>query len=195
MSATNPSDKSNGYDDFAKVFIERRNTRIGPSTVLNWSQSLAPGSSILEIGCGNGVISQALVDAGFILYGIDASPKMICAFQERLPAVPVECAAVEDSTLFNRTFDGIVAWGLMFLLPFETQVVVITKVANALKPGGQFLFTSPRDAISWKDAITQRESCSLGTEVYRELLEAQGLALGETRSDEGDNHYYIASKG
>jgi 2-polyprenyl-3-methyl-5-hydroxy-6-metoxy-1,4-benzoquinol methylase len=177
-----------------RSYIQIRNTRIGLSTVLEWSQSLVPGSSILELGCGNGVISQVLVDAGFTLYGVDASPKMIRAFRERLPAVPAECAAVEDSTLFDRTFDGIIAWGLMFLLPVDTQKLVITKVAKALKPGGQFLFTSPRDAISWKDAMTGRESRSLETEAYRELLEAQGLTLSVDRSDEGDNHYYIASK-
>jgi 2-polyprenyl-3-methyl-5-hydroxy-6-metoxy-1,4-benzoquinol methylase len=92
MSGANPSDKSNGYDDLAEVYIQIRNTRIGLSTVLEWSQSLVPGSSILELGCGNGVISQVLVDAGFTLYGVDASPKMIRAFRERLPAVPAECA-------------------------------------------------------------------------------------------------------
>jgi len=81
----------------------------------------------------------------------------------------------------------------MFLLPVDTQKLVITKVAKALKTGGQFLFTSPRDAISWKDAMTGRESRSLGTEAYRKLLEAQGLTLGENYSDEGDNYYYIAS--
>jgi len=194
MSGANPSDKSNGYDDLAEVYIQIRNTRIGLSTVLEWSQSLVPGSSILELGCGNGVISQVLVDAGFTLYGVDASPKMIRAFRERLPTVPAECAAVEDSTLFDRTFDGVVEWGLMFLLPVDTQKLVITKVAKALKPGGQFLFTSPRDAISWKDAMTGRESRSLGTEACREFLEAQSLPLSEDRSDEGDNHYYIASK-
>ena len=65
-------DKSNGYDDLAEVFMRMRNPRIGPSTVLEWSQTLVPRGSILELGCGNGLISQVLIEAGFCLYGIDA---------------------------------------------------------------------------------------------------------------------------
>jgi cyclopropane fatty-acyl-phospholipid synthase-like methyltransferase len=195
MTVTNPLDKSNGYDELAEVFMRIRNTSIGPSTVLNWSHSLARGSSILELGCGNGVISQVLVEAGFSLYGVDASPKMIRAFRERFPTVQAECAAVEDSTLFDRTFDGIVAWGLMFLLPVDAQKLVIAKAAKALKQRGQFLFTSHREAIGWKDAMTGRESLSLGAEAYQELLKAQGFTSVENRSDEGDNYYYVATKG
>ena len=175
MTVTNPLDKSNGYDELAEVFMRIRNTSIGPSTVLNWSHSLARGSSILELGCGNGVISQVLVEAGFSLYGVDASPKMIRAFRERFPTVQAECAAVEDSTLFDRTFDGIVAWGLMFLLPTDIQIVVIRKVAKALNSRGKFLFTSPAQAVTWHDSLTGRESISLGDERYEQTLGAEGL--------------------
>jgi 2-polyprenyl-3-methyl-5-hydroxy-6-metoxy-1,4-benzoquinol methylase len=187
-------DKSNGYEDLAEVFMRMRNTRIGPSTVLEWSQTLAPRGSILELGCGNGVISQVLIEAGFSLYGIDASPKMVRAFREQFPNAQAECAAVEDSNFFDRTFDGIVAWGLMYLLQEDVQKLVIAKAAKALKPRGQLLFTSPRDAVTWQDSITGLELRSLGTKTYRELLEVQGLLLNENRSDEGDNYYYIASK-
>jgi 2-polyprenyl-3-methyl-5-hydroxy-6-metoxy-1,4-benzoquinol methylase len=187
-------DKSNGYDDLAEVFMQMRNPRIGPSTVLEWSQTLVPHGSILELGCGNGVISQILIEAGFSLYGIDASPKMVRAFREQFPNAQAECAAVEDSSFFDRTFDGIVAWGLMFLLQDDVQKLVIAKAAKALKPRGQLMFTSPRDAVTWQDSITGRESRSLGAKTYRQLLEAQGLIVTEDRLDEGDNYYYTASK-
>lgn len=52
---------------------------------------------------------------------------MIAASRERFPDAHVECPAVEDSTFFGRTFDGVVAWGLMFLLPNGVQAVVIGK--------------------------------------------------------------------
>ena len=189
-----PPDKSNCYDDLAEVFIRMRNPRIGLSTVLEWSQSLVPRGAVLELGCGNGVVSRVLIEAGFSVYGIDASPKMIRAFREQFPDAQAECAAVEDSTFFNHTFDGIVAWGLIFLLDEDAQKLVIAKAAKALRPGGQFLFTSPRDAVIWQDSITGRESRSLGAERYRQLLEVQGFTFEGNRSDEGDNYYYMASK-
>jgi hypothetical protein len=101
---------------------------------------------------------------------------------------------VEDSEFFHRTFDGVVAWGLMFLLPADVQRIVIGKVATALNPAGKFLFTSPQEASTWRDALTGRTSISLGGQVYRQILRDTGLILVGETFDEGDNHYYFVSK-
>ena len=188
-------DKSNGYEQVAESFMRARNPRVGVATVREWSRTLPPAASILDLGCGYGVpISQALIDDGFAVYGVDASPKLIAAFRGRFPQAHAECAAAEESEFFGRTFDGVVAWGLMFLLPPDVQPIVIGKVAEALNPGGRFLFTSPFDPVTWSDVLTGRESVSLGREVYRQILGAAGLVLVGEASDEGDNHYYFASK-
>ena len=77
---------------------------------------------VLDLGCGTGVpISQALIDHGFNVYGVDASPSMVAAFRCRFPKIPVECAAVQDSDFFGLTFDRVIAWGLFFLLEAEVQ--------------------------------------------------------------------------
>ena len=190
-----PLDKSHGYEALAETFMRIRNRRIGPSIVREWCGSLASGSAVLDLGCGSGVpITEVLVEAGFAVYGVDASPAMIRAFQERFPQVEVECAVVEESTFFDRTFDGAVAWGLIFLLPADVQAVVIAKVAEALKPGGRFLLTSTREAVRWKDGMTGEESVSLGAEAYEAMLLAQGLALTGHAVDEGENYYYFCVK-
>jgi 2-polyprenyl-3-methyl-5-hydroxy-6-metoxy-1,4-benzoquinol methylase len=189
------SDKSNGYEEVADRFMSSRNPRIGVGTVREWSQALPPRSSILDLGCGHGVpISQTLIEDGFTVYGVDASIKLIAAFRKRFPNAPAECSAVEDSELFRRTFDGVVAWGLMFLLPADLQSVAIHKVARALNPGGKFLFTSPIETVRWHDALTNRESISLGAERYQNLLRTDGLVLAAELSGEGDNYYYSVSK-
>src|SRR5580658_3505674 len=134
----NPSlqDRSNGYEELAETFMRVRNRRIGAATVREWSKALPRGCSILDLGCGHGVpIAQALVGDGFAVYGLDASAKMIAAFRARFPNVPAECAAAEDSDFFGRTFDAIVAWGLVFLLPADVQKAVIGKIGKALNPG------------------------------------------------------------
>jgi SAM-dependent methyltransferase len=131
------------------------------------------------------------MERGFAVLGVDASARMFAAFRERFPIAHAECAAVEDSGFFNRKFDGIVAWGLMFLLPAGAQALVIRKAARALKPGGRFLFTSPPQAVTWPDALTGRASVSLGVEEYRRILCAEGLLLAGQRTDEGENHYYL----
>jgi 2-polyprenyl-3-methyl-5-hydroxy-6-metoxy-1,4-benzoquinol methylase len=134
------SDKSNGYEEIAAIFISgrgRNHSAVGASVVADWSQKLPNRATILDLGCGNGVpISQALIERGFNVYGVDASARMVAAFRASFPTVPVECAAVEDSDFFGRTFDGVVACGLFFLLDAEVQRRLIAKVAAVL-PSGQ----------------------------------------------------------
>jgi SAM-dependent methyltransferase len=188
-------DRSNGYEAIAAEFISRRSCTIGVSVVREWARSLPRGASILDIGCGPGVpISRALIDDGFQVHGVDASPAMIAAFRERCPGAPAECRAVEEAAFFDRDFDAAVSWGLMFLLSGETQRSLVAKVARALKPGGSFLFTAPEQMCDWNDAMTGRLSISFGFAAYRVILAAEGLELVDTRSDEGENHYYIARK-
>jgi 2-polyprenyl-3-methyl-5-hydroxy-6-metoxy-1,4-benzoquinol methylase len=189
-------DKSNGYEDNAATFIRCRSKGIdgiGAPSVRHWARSLPLNATVLDIGCGVGLpISKALVDEGLTVYGIDASPSMVQIFKQNFPNIPVACEAVEDSSFFNRLFDAIIAWGLVFLLPVEIQEVAIQKMANALHAGGKLLFTAPSQKLKWEDAITEIESISLGAERYKELLSASGLSLIEEFEDEGENHYYHA---
>ena len=187
-------DRSNGYEAVASEHIARRHPSIGVSTVRAWARSLS-GTAVLDLGCGHGVpISIALVDDGFALSGIDASPTMVAAFRHRLPQAPVACEAVEDSRFFGRTFDGILAWGLVFLLPAESQRALFGRIGSALNPEGSFLFTSPARPSTWADALTGRQSMSLGSEVYRDVLSNAGLVVVREHLDEGGNHYYETVK-
>jgi 2-polyprenyl-3-methyl-5-hydroxy-6-metoxy-1,4-benzoquinol methylase len=187
-------DKSNGYEECAQDFMRARRAHIGPDVVREWAHEFPPGSEVLELACGHGVVSQVLVDQGLRLYAIDASPTLLKTFRERFPDVETECSAAEDSSYFGRTFDGVVAWGLMFLLPEETQRTVLAKMANALKPGGRLLFTAPSGAVTWMDSLTGLESRSLSAEEYESQLRDLGFDIEPGRMDVGENYYYLAKK-
>ena len=191
-------DKSNGYDEIAPIFISGRGQKsggIGVSVVAEWSQMLPKGGTVLDLGCGTGVpISEVLIERGLDLYGVDASLRMVATFRARFPNVPVECIAVEDSDFFGRTFDGVVAWGLFFLLDAGLQRRLLAKVAAILPGGGSLLFTAPKQSCSWVDAMTGQTSVSLGHDAYRGILATNGMSLLGTRTDEGENHYYLAHK-
>src|SRR5512145_185910 len=111
-------DKSNGYEAVASKFIEIRGQTlngIGTSKVCMWAQTLQKKSSILDLGCGCGIpIAKALIDLGFKIYGIDASITLIKAFRFNLPNAHAVCEAAEDSLFFNRKFDAVVSWGMIF---------------------------------------------------------------------------------
>jgi SAM-dependent methyltransferase len=187
-------DISNGYEAIAGHFIAGRNRAIGPSTVREWSKRLPRGAEILELACGHGVITEVLIDEGFPLWAIDASPTILTKFRERFPGIPTECAAAEESGYFGKTFDAVVAWGLIFLLPEATQRALIHKMARALNPGGRLLFTSEDRPLEWDDAMTDRPSVALGPAAYIAELEAAGLVLEGNDQDIGNNYYFFARK-
>lgn len=191
-------DESNGYDNIAELYINGRGRAVngvGASTARAWAKTFNPGSHILDLGCGTGIpVTKILLEAGLNAYAIDASPKMVADFRQNFPNVPVACESVERSLFFNRTFDGIISVGLVFLLPEENQRALIPKMAAALNPGGRLCFTSPVEPITWNDAMTEQRSVSLGAEEYRKLMRASGLTIAEEFEDEGGNHYYCATR-
>jgi SAM-dependent methyltransferase len=193
--ATKPTyekDPSNGYEAVSTEFIAaRKQSGVGVATVRAWGRSLPQGATILDLACGFGVPnSQALINDGFVIYGVDASPSLIAEFRRRFPDVNVACEAVEDSRLFDRTFDGVIAVGLLFLLSEDSQRDLIRRVGLALNSGGRFLFTSPAQCCTWTDILTGRESLSLGADAYKAIIADARLNLVGEHSDEGDNHYY-----
>lgn len=190
-----PEDRSGGYESRAEEFMRRRDPAIGVAAVRAWARKLPPGAAVLDLGCGHGVPNaEALLGDGCAVYGVDAAPALVAAFRRRFPQAHVACEAVEQSRFFGREFDGVVAWGLLFLLPPGAQVDLIHRVASTLKRGGRFLFTSPERACTWTDVLTGRTSESLGAEGYRAALAAAGLTPMGEQEDEGENHYFDALK-
>lgn len=187
-------DASNGYESVALEFMrQRERSSIGIETIRMWSRKLPKDSAVLDLGCGSGVpVSKALIESGFEVYGIDASASLVAAFRRRLPHVHVVCEAIEDSRFFGRTFDGVIAVGLMFLLPQDAQRDLIRRVTDALNPNGRFLFTSPSQRCVWQDVLTGQQSRSLGAEEYKAIFSKVGLTLAGEYNDEGGNHYYDA---
>jgi SAM-dependent methyltransferase len=196
-NANSPSRWPNDYDRVFECHVAARSHDIGVRDVIEWAHGLPLGSTILDLGCGHGVpLAQALVNAGFDVFGIDSSPRMITAFRANVPAAHAEVAAIEDSDWFGMAFDGIVAWGVLFFLAPAAQEAVIAKVAKALKPHGRFLFTAPRPPVAWEDTINgvTFPCVSLGASSYAHLLNEHGLSLISEHTDKAENDYYISEK-
>ena len=193
------TDRSNGYEGIAPEFLARRgsgrSTGIGVNQVRKWARTLPPGAAVIDLGCGPGFpITEILVVEGLSTFGVDAAPSFVQAFERNLPNTPVACEAVQTSRFFDRTFDGVLSWGLMFLLSPEDQRHLIGRIAGILVPGGRLLFTSPPEPIVWNDAMTGLESRSLGAAEYLRHMSAVGLSVASEYEDEGHNHYFDVFK-
>ena len=188
------ADTSNGWEAIAKEFMRLRSST-GLALVQKWAASLPRGGAVLDVGAGFGEpLAAALIKDGFDVYAIDASATMVAAFQRRFPKARVACEAAEHSRFFERTFDGVLAVGLVFLLTADDQRQLLHRLAATLNPAGRLLFSAPHQVCTWNDLLTGRPSTSLGAGAYRHIIAATGLHLAGEHVDEGDNHYYEAYK-
>lgn len=186
--------QNDGWEAVALTFAAVRSDT-GRDVIRRWANGLRSGGEVLDIGCGSGFpVSSTLFENGLTVFGIDASATLASMFRQRFGSAHVACETVQNSTFFNRTFDGIVAIGLMFLLSEDDQRNLINKVGRALKPGGYFLFSAPFQKCEWEDMLTGQRSVSLGEAEYKLLLAETGMQLISTYIDEGDNHYLEAAR-
>lgn len=194
MRSTTDADPSHGWDAAADVIIHHRGrSTIGVDVLRDWARDLPNGAAVLDLGCGAGLpVSRTLVDLGCRVWAVDASPRLVAAYRERLPGAPVACEPAETSAFFGRTFDAVVSIGMLFMLDEAGQRAVIRRVGRHLVDGGRFLCTSPWQTATWIDPTTHRRCRSLGRVEYVAAFERAGLAVEAMPVDDGDNHYYSA---
>ena len=153
-------------------------TAIGTRRVRDWARTLPRGAVYWMWAADLGLpITKVLIDEGLNVSAIDAAPSLVEAFRNNFPQVPVACESAVDSLFFERAFEGVLAWGLMFLLQPHEQRLLIQRIAGILAPGGRLLFTSEAGLVVWNDAMTGLESRSLGAAEYRTLLSSVGLSV------------------
>ena len=110
------------------------------------SLGLAPGSQVLEIGCGAGFMSVALARRGFRVQAIDAAENMIGQARQHAEEsgvadlLSVNLGDVYSLPFKNGSFDLVVAIGVLPWL--GRQELAIQEMARATRSGGHVLFTS-----------------------------------------------------
>jgi trans-aconitate methyltransferase len=97
---------------------------------------LAPraGERILDLGCGDGVLTATLAAAGAEVVGVDSSPEMVAAAKARgLDARVMDGRALAFEAPFDAVFSNAA-------LHWMTEPdAVLAGVARALRPGGRFV--------------------------------------------------------
>lgn len=99
--------------------------------------------SILDIGCGTGVLTKKLYDAGYLVTGVDFSNKMIQTAREKMPHAELFQSDFSEGLpqeISGMKFDFIISTYAMHHLDDKQKVVMISQMLAALNSGGRIIF-------------------------------------------------------
>ena len=114
---------------------------------LGWIDGLAAlaGKRVLDVGCGGGILSEAMAQRGATVTGIDLSEKPLKVARLHLLesglAVDYQFASAEDFSVQNREkFDVVTCMELLEHVPDPASTVAAC--ATLVKPGGRLFFST-----------------------------------------------------
>ncbi len=131
-----------------------------PAALVDRIVAASPGSAVLDVGCGTGIVARLFRAAGCRVLGVDPDARM--ADLARRSGTEVEVATFEAWDPAGRAFDAVVAGQAWH---WVDPVAGAAKAARALRPGGQL-------AVFWNSFLPPPE-----------LNEAMGAAFRRIAPD------------
>lgn len=153
--------------------------------------NLPPGAVVLDVGCGNGVISRSLGEAGFNVYGVDVSEKAIAKARQlnRFPNVTFDVISAEQLIAEGKKYNAIICSEVLEHLNkpgdllktlyqslTDTGILIVT-VPNGMGPRELFV-TKPVIWLQKKDNVIWRGLLGL-----KKLLGYKGTTAQSDASD------------
>jgi len=149
------------------------------------------GARVLDVGCGGGILSEALARAGAKVVGIDLAPRVLEVARLHLheSGQQVDYREISVEALATETpasFDAVTCMEMLEHVPDPASVVAAC--ATLLKPGGQlFLSTLNRTPLAFGVAIAGAEYAlnllPRGTHHYAQFIRPSELASALRAAD------------
>ena len=154
----------------------------------NARKHLKPGAKILDIGCGNGIISMHLGTLGFEVMGIDVSDKTIAAAQQKntLPNVTFIRKSAEELSAEGHLFDAIVCSEVLEHL--NEPGGLLQKISKILASNGILIATvpngmGPREVFVTKPMLYLQKKNNLLTKMVKGVKKLLGYSGKTVQSD------------
>jgi cyclopropane fatty-acyl-phospholipid synthase-like methyltransferase len=167
------------YDEIAAGFNSARAAE--PADELSpLLAAIAPGSTVLDLGCGAGVPITRTLARTHNVVGLDLSGRQIRLARKQVPDARLIQADMARCAFPPATFDAVVSFYAIFHLPLSEHAPLIARISTWLKPGGYLMATfSPNREEGYIEEFFGAEMywSNLSLPEYRALLEANGFEI------------------
>jgi SAM-dependent methyltransferase len=155
-------------------------------------EHVAPGSSVLEVGCAPGSLTYLLEHAGFAAVGLEIAQATVDFARERF-GVPVRRGPIEEAGTPGG-FDAIVAIDVLEHLthPLET----LAACARGLRGPGLLLLQTPcyrGEGADWEMLVPREHLYLYAEDSIRRLLGAAGFAAVEVSASLYAHDMWVAA--
>lgn len=137
-----------GYDDIAADFDMTRKKELWPE-IREFAADVRPGETVLDVGCGNGRLLEAL-PAGVLYLGVDNSVALLKAARDNYPEnkflagdiLKLDDLAKPGNPASSRGFDHVFCLAVLPHIPSrELQLKALEQLAARLSPRGRLVIS------------------------------------------------------
>ena len=132
-------------------------------------------------------MARHLIERGFAVTGVDASPAMLAFCRARFPDAEWIVADMRSLDL-SRRFDGILAWDSTFHLGLDDQRDMFRRFAAHAGEGAPLMFTSGPEEGEAVGSYCEEPlyHASLSSAEYTRLLSANGFEVRAHLANDAD---------
>jgi SAM-dependent methyltransferase len=101
---------------------------------------IAPGTRLLDIGCGAGLATRLAAERGADVCGLDATPEMLAIARERVPSGVFQQGDMESLPYPDDTFDVVTGFNSF---QYATKPInAIAEAGRVCRPGGSIVIAA-----------------------------------------------------
>ncbi|HEY0453680.1 class I SAM-dependent methyltransferase [Actinophytocola sp.] len=143
-----------------------------PAAMVDRIVAGSPGTDVLDVGCGTGIVARQFQAAGCRVLGVEVDARMADLAQQT--GIEVEVAAFEAWDPAGREFDAVVAGQAWH---WVDPVAGAAKAARVLRPGGRL-------AAFWNVGEPAPDLTEAFAAVYRRVLPDSPVSLAAARTSD-----------
>ncbi len=154
-------------------------------------ENVAPKSNVLDVGCGNGLISMSLGKAGHSVLGIDISEKAIekAKTKNNLSNVKFAVASAEELSETNIKYDAVICSEVLEHLNEPSSL--LKYIYRSMKDDGILIVTvpngkGPRETLITKPVIAMQKKDNWLWAIVKKIKSALGYKGTTLQSDADD---------